>query len=145
MFKKPFPILYAEDDTEDRQLFIESVREADENINLITVENGHEALTCLLQACQPVDLPLVIVSDLRMPLCDGLEMLRIIKADARWKHIPVILFSTSSSNSDRMKAQSLGVDAFFTKPDTYQEYIQIVKLIIDFGRTTVTSRGCSVS
>lgn len=130
MSNKPASILYAEDDDEDRFLFLEGMRCVNENISIINANNGREVINHLLKIAPGGDLPLAIVSDLRMPLCDGLDLLRIIKQDRCWKHIPVILFSTSSSRADITLAKSLGVKAFFTKPGTYQEFIETVQEIL---------------
>lgn len=134
MINKPVRILYAEDDEEDRFLFLEAVRSIDENISIINAGNGQEAMDYLERISRDQELPLVIVSDLRMPLCDGLDLLRLIKQDLRWKQIPVILFSTSSSRSDVALATSLQVEAFYTKPGTYQEFIEMVKVILALCR-----------
>jgi two-component system, response regulator len=130
MNNTPFPILYAEDDEEDRFLFLEGVSEADENVSVITVENGTEVIKYLLQVSEPNQLPFAIVSDLHMPLCDGWDVLRMIKQHPGWQHIPVIIFSTSSSRAEIRSAQNMGAAAFFSKPGTYQEVITIVQEII---------------
>ena len=127
MICKPTTILYAEDDEEDRFLFLEGVRCIDENIRIITAENGQEVLRYLLNITTDQEIPLAIVSDLRMPLCDGLDMLRRVKQELRWQQIPVILFSTSSSHADVSAATRLGVEAFFTKPGTQKEFMKTVK------------------
>lgn len=125
-----FPILYAEDDEEDRFLFLEGVREANANFSVVTVENGTEVINYLLQMSERHQLPLAIVSDLRMPLCDGWDVLRMVKQHPAWRHIPVIIFSTSSSRAEIKAAQHLGANAFFSKPGTYQEVIAIVQEIM---------------
>ncbi|HEU4903209.1 MAG TPA: response regulator [Flavisolibacter sp.] len=130
MNNTPFPILYAEDDEEDRFLFLEGVREANENVSVVTVENGTEVLDYLLQISEPHQLPSAIVSDLHMPLCDGWDVLRMIKQHPEWRQIPVVIFSTSSSRAEITAAQHMGADAFFSKPGTYQEVIAIVQKII---------------
>lgn len=130
MIKKPAHILYAEDDEEDRFIFLEAIRSVDASIRIINVSNGQEAVDYLVQSATGHDLPLAIVSDLRMPCCDGIDLLRRVKEDSRWKHIPVVLFSTSSSRSDVALATSLQVEAFYTKPGTYQEFINMVKAIL---------------
>lgn len=130
MIKKPAYILYAEDDEEDRFIFLEAVRSVDESINIINVSNGQEAVDCLAKNSAGQELPLAIVSDLRMPRCDGIDLLRRVKQEPRWKHIPVVLFSTSSSRADIALANSLHAEAFYTKPGTYQEFVDMVKAIL---------------
>ena len=140
MSTKPFLILYAEDDEEDRFLFLEAVRFVDEDFQIINAENGQEVLRYLSEVEHEEALPLAIISDLQMPLCNGLELLRKIKQDLRWQQIPVILFSTSSSQSDVATAAQLGVEAFFTKPGTYQEFMYTVKQILAVCREKYYSK-----
>lgn len=130
MINKPISILYAEDDEEDRFFFLEAVRSANEYIRIIPVENGQEVIDYLRKLEADQEFPAAIVSDLRMPLRDGLGMLRIVKQELQWKHIPVILFSTSSSHSDIATATQLSAAAFFTKPSTYDELLNVVKDIL---------------
>ncbi|HET7898102.1 MAG TPA: response regulator [Flavisolibacter sp.] len=134
MNAKPVLILYAEDDEEDRFFFMEGVRSVNDNIQIVTAENGQDAIDYLRAIGPGQDLPSAIVSDLSMPLCDGLDMLRRVKSECCWKHIPVVLFSTSSSRFDLSLATQLGAEAFFTKPETIQEFIKTVQNILDVCR-----------
>lgn len=140
MNSKSVTILYAEDDEEDRFLFLEGAQFVNESIKIFHVENGKEVLRYLAALDPGEELPLAIVSDLRMPLCDGLELLRIVKQNIRWKQIPVILFSTSSSHADISLATQLGVRAYFTKPGTYKEFIEIVDRILNLCSEQQCSR-----
>lgn len=130
MSSKPISILYAEDDEEDRFFFLEAIQLVNESLRIINANNGQEVLRYLSSLEPDAELPQAIVSDLRMPLCDGLELLRKVKQDLRWQQIPVILFSTSSTHADISTALQLGVQAFFTKPGTYQEFNNIVEQIL---------------
>ncbi|HET7897861.1 MAG TPA: response regulator [Flavisolibacter sp.] len=127
---KPVVILYAEDDEEDRFFFLEGVKCVNENVQIVTAENGQDAIDYLAAIAPDQELPAAIVSDLSMPLCDGLDMLRRVKNEGRWKHIPVVLFSTSSSRFDVSMATQLGAEAFFTKPETVPEFMKTVQTIL---------------
>lgn len=140
MNNKQVSILYAEDDEEDRFIFLEAVRGANKNIHIINVQNGQDVLNHLGKVESEHELPSAIVSDLQMPLCDGLDMLRAVRQEPRWSAIPVILFTTSSSRTDISTATKLGVQAYFTKPATYQEYIERVKEILEICKETSYSR-----
>ena len=119
-------ILYAEDNEEDRFFFLEGVQCINKNIRIITAENGHEVIHHLRKFSPGDELPMAIVSDLRMPLCDGLDMLRIIKQETCWKCIAVILFSTSSSQPE-ISATRLGVTVFHTKLKTRRDLMEALK------------------
>lgn len=136
-----FPILYAEDDEEDRILFLESMQAANANFSIVSVENGREVINYLLQMSERHQQPLAIVSDLRMPLCDGWDVLRMVKQHPAWRQIPVIIFSTSSSRAEISAAQHLGADAFFSKPGTFPEFIAIVQEIMEICKEFRTSQS----
>lgn len=75
--------------------------------------DGIEALECLRN--NTVGL---IFSDINMPNMDGIQMLREIKANDRWKSIPVVMISTEGSEAKVMEAVSLGANGYVRKPFT---------------------------
>ena len=123
-------ILHADDDEEDRFIFRDGVREVDEKIKLVQLEDGHSLIRYLSEVKDPDELPCVIVSDMKMPLTDGTEVLRIIRKHPEWHHIPVVILSTSSTDYDRNISLDLGATAFFSKPDSYVEVTHMVKEIM---------------
>ena len=74
-------------------------------------------------------LPDLILLDLNMPGKDGREILREIKADNRFHHIPTIVFTTSSSVRDKQMVYDLGANCFITKPDTFNKLIEMTTSI----------------
>lgn len=138
-----FSILYAEDDPEDRQLFMDAIAEMDISVEIIEAENGDQLLQYLYKVKEPAALPGAIISDLRMPIKDGLDVLKAVKEDPKLKHIPFILFTTSSTKADLNKAMQLGADGFFSKPGTYMEIINTVNkalvLCFNLKDTSLTS------
>ena len=104
-------ILHADDDEEDRFIFRDGVREVDEKIKLVQLEDGHSLIRYLSEVKDPDELPCVIVSDMKMPLTDGTEVLRIIRKHPEWHHIPVVILSTSSTDYDRNISLDLGATA----------------------------------
>jgi two-component system chemotaxis response regulator CheY len=83
--------------------------------------NGHEALAALAQA--PVDL---VVTDLAMPEMDGIALVRALRADARYRHLPVIMLTSSGLEADVQPAEIEGVDRFLTKPVSSHELREMV-------------------
>jgi CheY-like chemotaxis protein len=73
--------------------------------------NGQEALTMVKN--NKVDL---IILDQLMPKMDGIKACALIKADKRFRHIPVIMFTASANESDKKLAQEVGADAYCNKP-----------------------------
>ncbi len=71
--------------------------------------------------------PILVLLDLKMPKVTGLEVLRIIKADASLKVIPVVILSSSRETSDLVECYALGVNAYVVKPVAFSEFVAAVK------------------
>ncbi len=79
--------------------------------HVLSASNGKEALTFLHQ-----HKPLIIISDIIMPEMDGYELCRQVKANEKFKSIPVILLTALSNSEDVIKGLECGADNFITKP-----------------------------
>jgi CheY-like chemotaxis protein len=78
---------------------------------VITAIDGEQALSRL--HTHTVDL---VVTDLTMPRMDGIELVRAIRTDERYTHLPIIMITGSVKEQDEVKAAGVGVNAFLTKP-----------------------------
>ena len=78
---------------------------------VLTAYNGKEALEILEN--EPVDL---VVTDIMMPVMDGMELLRLIRENADYTHLPVIMLTAKRDDQDRAESYSAGADAYITKP-----------------------------
>jgi CheY-like chemotaxis protein len=127
--KENITVFIADDDEDDRQLFIESAKEVNENINCITASDGQEALTLLKdERNTPPDY---IFLDLRMPRIGGRQCLAEIKKDARLRHIPVFIYSTSMDVKDSVELKANGAAHFITKPDNPTDIYYILSVVFD--------------
>lgn len=111
-------ILYADDDFDDRMLFTEAFSEIKQPVSCITVCDGKQLLQTLKNA---PELPDVIFLDINMPVMDGRECLIELKRDRRLRNIPVVIYSTTSSQSEIKGYLQLGAMSFIQKPDSYQK------------------------
>ncbi len=120
-------IIIAEDDADDRLLIQDALHENQiEKRQIIFAEDGEE----LLHLLKGNDYhPHIIFLDLNMPRKDGRQALKEIKSDENLKHIPVIIFTTSSSDEDIFNCYHEGSNTYFTKPARFQELVEIVKVI----------------
>jgi len=105
----------AVDDSQTMLLFYRTAA-SDLGLDLTTTTNGKEALECLKQD-KTFDL---IITDMNMPIMDGIEFTRTIKEDPALKEIPIIMATTESEKSQARLAQNAGVSSFIKKPFTVQ-------------------------
>lgn len=112
-------ILLIEDDELDVISVQRSLKKLDRDYELYTAYNGIEALEILRgsdshAAMEP--LPDVILLDLNMPKMNGIEFLKIMRADEQLKHIKVFVMTTSGEEADRKTTEQLGISGYLIKP-----------------------------
>jgi CheY-like chemotaxis protein len=120
-------VLYADDDIDDKTWVAEAGVSSSFEIKF--VENGKEVLRFLSSSGFA---PSLIVLDLNMPELDGRQTLKTIRADPSYHHIPVAIVTTSSSKIDRDVCKKLGADLFLTKPNSYAEWKDIIRMLESF-------------
>jgi len=103
-------ILVVEDNKEVRDFVVETLKD---RYKMYTAENGSEGLKLAMNY-----IPDIIISDVMMPVMDGIEFCKGIKTDERTNHIPVILLTARSSEADELEGLKTGADAYITKPFT---------------------------
>jgi CheY-like chemotaxis protein len=118
-------ILYVDDDTDDRYFMSLSLTETGTNADLICASNGEDAIQ-YLNSTKVSDLPSLIILDLNMPKWDGRKTLNYLKKQPHLANIPVVILTTSNSNSDRESCALLGASSYYTKPYRFDDYKQII-------------------
>jgi DNA-binding response OmpR family regulator len=107
-------VLVAEDDAEMRRLVVEALRK--DGHEVLEASDGGRMLVKLAEAYDTdptLDLVDVIVSDVRMPVCSGLDLLERL-AEARWQ-VPCILMTAFGDDETRQRAENIGA-LLFDKP-----------------------------
>ena len=102
-------ILVVEDQEDNRQILRDLLSHA--GFDVIEVGDGEQALTAAA-----AHHPDVILMDIQLPLLDGYEATRRIKADPALKHIPIIVVTSYALSGDETKARAAGCDAYMGKP-----------------------------
>ncbi len=115
-------ILLVEDNAEFREYIKESLAEL---FNIIEAENGKLALQSL-----EIQQPDLIVSDIMMPVMDGLELCNEIKQNANYSHIPIILLTAKSTQQDKLEGLKHGADEYLTKPFNYEILESRIKYLL---------------
>ncbi|MDQ6469861.1 response regulator [Flavobacterium sp. LHD-80] len=113
-------ILLIEDDELDTISVERSLKKLEIKYDLHTAYNGLEALQMLRKTDNPL-IPDVILLDINMPKMNGIEFLRILRADEKLKDLKVFIMTTSSESSDRETAENLGISGYIIKPLNYTD------------------------
>lgn len=127
---KAHTILWADDDPDDLELFCEVLTEITGAYELKKFYNGSEVLG-YLKMLPPQDYPCLIILDINMPVLDGKQTLVALKSLEQFKRIPVVMFSTSSSEVDRSFCAHYGVE-MVTKPPRYQTLKEVVQRLLSY-------------
>jgi CheY-like chemotaxis protein len=133
-------VLVVEDDPGDVALVESAFAEHSIRSALHHVADGAEALAFLHRDEPYADAPRpdLILLDLNMPRVDGRQALVMIKTDDRFKSIPTIVFTTSSSDSDVTSSYNAQANAYVTKPINLDDYERVINAIHNFYGRIVT-------
>jgi CheY-like chemotaxis protein len=124
-------ILLAEDDPRDAKLTLAALEEYNLANKVYAVHDGEAVLEYL--RCEGKfkgrtgGNPVAILLDLKMPKVDGLEVLKIIKADKSLKTIPIVVLTSSRETPDLIECYEHGVNAYVVKPVDFGEFAKAVK------------------
>ena len=129
-------IYLADDDEDDRELFVDALREVDPSVILTQAEDGLQLMNILNTIKDP--LPEILFLDINMPGKDGFECLEEIrKQEGRIREINIIILSTSNDPQDIERAVELGATFYAVKPNRFDVLKSFVKdvLQIDWQMT----------
>jgi CheY-like chemotaxis protein len=129
-------ILLAEDNPNDIELTLLSLKACGDEINVEVVNDGVEALEYLRLQGRFRDRdpghPVVILLDIKMPRMDGIEVLNEIKNDSELKMIPVVMLTSSREEKDLIQSYMMGVNAYVVKPVDFYEFNDSLKQLGSF-------------
>lgn len=129
MTKMPFKhsVLIVDDDPDDRESIRDAFLENKHHHNYTFIHDGNHLMEHL--AITVENHPSLILLDLNMPGKDGRELLKELKTNKAFQPIPIIVFTTSSSEKDKTASYELGANCFITKPDSYTDLVEITDSI----------------
>ena len=121
--------LLVEDDENDAILLERALKRVDADARLQWVQDGDAAKQYLLgtppfQDRAAFPMPFVILSDLKMPRCSGLELVQWIRQDPRFQLMPFVMFSSSDQPSDVALAYQDGANWYLAKPPTFAGLVE---------------------
>ncbi|MDO5980225.1 two-component regulator propeller domain-containing protein [Flavivirga spongiicola] len=113
--EKQYTLLIVEDNIE-MQIFLKDV--LDNTYNLLIANNGKEGI-----AMAENNIPDLIISDIMMPLIDGLEMCKILQKKKVTSHIPIILLTAKNTTTTKIKGLKYGAIEYIKKPFNFYELL----------------------
>ena len=121
------PILLVEDDSVDVMTVSRAFKELKVANQLVNRLNGEEALDYLRGNGN--EKPCVILLDLNMPRMNGIEFLKVAKADKDMKKIPVVVLTTSKEDQDKVDSFELSVAGYIVKPVDYIKFVEAMRIL----------------
>lgn len=127
-------ILLVEDNPDDVDLALYALNKHNLANNIEIARDGVEALAFLFgpdgNTPRPAEaMPKLILLDLKLPLVNGLEVLRRVKGDASTRLIPVVVLTTSHEDRDVMESYTLGVNSYIVKPVDFSQFVDAARQI----------------
>ncbi|WP_162555895.1 hybrid sensor histidine kinase/response regulator transcription factor [Reichenbachiella versicolor] len=119
------PTVLLVEDSEDMRLFIKEG--LSNQFDIVEAANGHEGLEILER-----QMPTLIISDIMMPIMDGIEFAEKVKASKAYNHIPFIFLTAKTSDESQLDGLQRGVDDYITKPFNMNILIQKLNNILTY-------------
>jgi two-component system, cell cycle response regulator DivK len=119
-----FRILCVEDN-DDNIALLQAWLGLEADIEFIVATDGAQAVRCAIQ-----DAPHLVLMDLSLPVMDGFQAIRLIKANPGSRHVPIIALSAHAMSEDLAKAYEAGCDDFETKPIVFTRLLAKIRQLL---------------
>jgi CheY-like chemotaxis protein len=121
-------ILLVDDDPDCRMLIRDAITDSKVTNSIVEVGNGKEAMAFLLREGQWANAPRpgLIYLDIEMPGMNGIEALKLIKADAQLRDIPVVMMTGVSDEKQMRAAAEAGANSYTIKPANAEQFLRTV-------------------
>jgi CheY-like chemotaxis protein len=133
------PILLVEDDKVDVLKLTRALRDKHIPNPVVHPDDGEQAIKYLNEAASKK--PCMVLLDLNMPQFDGFEFLRKIKSDSTLRKIPVVVVTASDDDVDVKKSFELGAAGYLVKPDSYEQFVEMVEIVNRYWTLNKTPDG----
>lgn len=131
-------VLLVEDNPADADLTRETLTLSGLDVNLDVAIDGIDALDRLLRLRDSgAALPDLILLDLNLPKRNGREILLDLKASPSFRHIPIVVLTSSESEIDIIESYRLGASCYVSKPVDFKAFRAIIEAIVQFWFTVV--------
>ncbi len=129
--KHEYEIVIVEDNPNDAELMVRSLKKNRLANSLIVLEDGEQALDFIFRRGQYAGRdssgsPKVIFLDLKLPKVDGLEVLKQVKSNEQTRKIPVVIVTSSKEDPDIATAYNLGANSYVVKPVDFGNFVKTI-------------------
>jgi two-component system response regulator len=124
-------VLLAEDNPDDVEIARRALKRNKQPIDLIVTRDGQEAIDVLKRQAEGrryCDLDLILL-DINLPKFTGLEVLGGLRADLRFRGVPVVMLSASANEDDVRRSYELGANSYVQKPVVFDEFVETLGVI----------------
>ncbi|MEQ7802124.1 response regulator [Pedobacter sp. ASV1-7] len=135
---KPIHILLIEDNDGDILLTLEALEEFRIMNKVTVIKDGKKAIDFFETLPTKDSIPDLILLDINLPKMSGHEVLHYVKTDNEYKHIPIIMLTTSSSETDILQSYNNYANCYITKPIDVADFMKAVAKIEEFWINIVT-------
>lgn len=124
-------ILLVEDEVDDAELVLAGLHRRGIAGEVVHLSDGDQFMDSIFYASlytswHEIKIPKVILLDIKLKTVSGLDVLRLLKADARARTIPVVVFTSSEEEIQRLESYQLGVNSYVVKPTEAERFMEIV-------------------
>lgn len=124
---KVITILLVEDNAGHARLIEKNLRRAKIFNEIIKFSDGQQIIDYFFQRDFQQPMPSLVLLDLNLPVMSGYQVLKQMKSDARTKHIPVVILTTTEEPHEISKCYELGCNVYITKPVEYDEFCEAIR------------------
>jgi CheY-like chemotaxis protein len=117
-------VLLVEDNPDDLELALLAFERGNSAVALDVARDGAEALEYL--SAHHAEPPQVVLLDIKLPLVDGIDVLRQAKSDQRTRHIPIVMLTSSAQGRDLRACYALGANSYIVKPVDMERFMAAV-------------------
>ena len=121
-------ILLVEDNSDDIELTVMALKEAKITNSVVVARNGVEALDYLFgtgphAGRDSTVQPVVVLLDIKLPLLNGIDVLKRMREDERTRRTPVVMLTSSTEQADMVRTYDLGANSYVRKPVEFENFV----------------------
>jgi len=135
-------VLLVEDNPQDELLILRALRKANVPAAIDVVRDGQQAVDYLFRTGEysqrTEQLPSLVLLDINLPKLSGFDVLKRMRAEPNTQLLPVVMFTSSDEDDDRLRAYSSGANSFVSKPLEFAEFIASAGVLGTYWLSTNT-------